>query len=464
MIAGLIGGYFYARFLGPEDYGIWRTAIALGKYAAFLSLGIPFAMRRDFVQLRSEKRYEEAREISDVVFSYSLISKIVAFLAYIIAGIFFVEEELLSWALIMIGILQFAKLFYEYGRMINTGHNKYNIIAKAELIRSIVQILTIPFVYYYGFNALLIIFLLMHLVPSIYYYLTKPLPVKWNWDRPLLKKLLFIGLPMYLSSIITVVFTTIDRLLIFELLSSENVGYYSLGALLITPAVTMIKSSSPVLFTRLNEKHGFNQDPKIIRKHVIKPQLFFSKFLPPFFGIAIVALPIVTDLLLPEYKEGIPAAQIRVFAIYSQVIAGFAANALFILGKQKFTAILFAIAGVIKTIGSYWGIKLGYGIESVALASVIGFLIYDNAMFYIVNKKMRMKFTMFLKTLFNKMAPLIWVAGLSVIILYIINPYLSQATSYSKWTIVIIGELIMIISCLPLLYNSFRDMKKLLNS
>ena len=459
MVAGLLGGYFYALWLGPEDYGIWKTALMLAKYAGFLTLGIPFAMRRDFIQLRSSGNQVEAEKMAQITLSFGFITSIIATVCYILSGLVFNDNPLLSISLIAIGILQLFSFFYEYGKIINAGYNRYNIISRAEGIKSILQILTLPLVYFYGFNALLFSILFIHLSASIYYYRTKPFPVKWRLDLRLLKKMLFIGLPLFFSSILSIVFVSIDRLLIAYYLSFNSVGYYSLGALVITPIVTLLTSFGGVLFTRLNEKHGFRRDKRVIEEHVLIPQVILSKFIPPLIGIGIIALPLLTNLLLPEYEDGILAAQIRIFAIYSQVITMFSANALFVMDKHKLTVVFFAMAGIINTAGSILALKAGYGIEGVALATVIGYIFYDNSMLYAISSNLGMSYKEFLKVFFSKMTPLIAVFFFGLIILTKGPDFLYQHGIQNVWLHFLLSEITMIICCIPIFFIGIKQIR-----
>jgi len=87
-ISSLVSGYFFALFLGPAVYGIWQTARVFLSYSTFLSLGIPFTMRRDYVTLRSEGKIAEAEKLAHVTVTYSFIINPLAGLVFILIAIF----------------------------------------------------------------------------------------------------------------------------------------------------------------------------------------------------------------------------------------------------------------------------------------------------------------------------------------------------------------------------------------
>lgn len=464
MIAGLLAGFFYAKFLGPEQYGIWKTALMLSKYSAFLTLGIPFVIRRDFVQLKGEGKIEESLHMAYNAFSYSLITTVVAFLGYLIIGIFFIDNTLLSVAIYSVALLQIVNFFYKYSQMVNEGYLNYKLIAKAEFIKSITQIISLPLVYFFGFYALLIVYLFMHALPSIFFYFNHPIKVKWELDISLLKKMLSVGVPLYLGSVVTVLFSTIDRLLIADMLSFESVGLYSLGALIISPLVVLLKSLSSVLFTRLNDQNGLSKSSKTIKKHIIKPQLFFSYTLPPVIGIGIIALPLIVNMLLPEYNDGIIAAQINVFAVYSMTIALFANNALFIAGKQKIITLSLVLAGVIKISGSYLVLKLGYGIEFVALVSLISYFFRDSFMFLFIAKEINYSLSKMLNFFFEKNLPLLVLLLTTFFIIKYENILTDLAGINNVFVTIILQELIVILVSIPFLIRGRQILKQVMKS
>ena len=93
----------------------------------------------------------------------------------------------------------------------------------------------------------------------------------------------------------------------------------------------MLSSFSIVIFTQLNERYGKSKESHVVEKQTYIPQKLFSYILPPVIGMGIVALPVLTDLFLPQYREGIAAAQINIFAILFLQLAGFSSSGLFIL-------------------------------------------------------------------------------------------------------------------------------------
>jgi O-antigen/teichoic acid export membrane protein len=461
-VTTLVSSYFYALFLGPATYGIWQTAKVFLSYASFTSLGIPFVMRRDFIALRSEGKHAEAEKLAHVSMTYSFIVNPVIALIFISIALFSKSELALRVSIFLVGLMYVTEIFSSIGVILHKGINDYKTIAFGDIIYGLGTVLLVPLVYYYGYYALLAGYLTLSTFKSIYFYFKRPFSYKYVWDFSLLKKLMFSAFPLFLVTIISTLFISIDRLLIAGLLNFENVGLYSLSTFIAQPITLMLSSFSVVVFTHINERYGRSKEAHVLEKQVYIPQRLFSKILPPVIGIGVVALPILTEILLPKYQAGITAAQINIFAILFLKLANFSSNGLFILDKLKYTAISFFIAGCIKTIGSYFALKAGFGIESVAFFTLIAYFLYNSMMLYYVNVNLGKGLKTYLFRLTESLfCPLVFII---FCLIYVIHnqEFYDWIGIKNSWIQFLIGEFITIAIGLGFILNAYREIIKFL--
>jgi O-antigen/teichoic acid export membrane protein len=291
---------------------------------------------------------------------------------------------------------------------------------------------------------------------SIYLLFKKPIKLKWYWNNKLLRSLIFVGFPIYLQTVVTIVFSSIDRLIIAKYLSFEEVGHYSLSTLIKTPVTLLVSTLSIVVFTELNEKYGKKSTPDVVLLHTDIPQKFVSYVLSPLVVIGALTLPWLTAIFLPDYLPGIEAAQLFVFAILFLTLAGFSSNALFILNKQKFAAVSFGFAGILKVIGSYMVLKLGYGISGVAFVTLIAYFIYDTTMIIMVHKIIKKTFRF--SDIIKRNIPIIF--SFFALFLTVNILYLFELDRYSfKTTLIKIG--FWFIFFVPYYFVAQRKLKRL---
>ena len=458
-VFSIISGYFYALILGPGIYGVWQTARIIIGYASFVNLGMPFYAQKELPALKNEGKTEEANHLVRLIISFTFISFPLIGLFLLGSSFFHYEENQFAVSLIALAIWFVITIPAGIGTILNKAVNDYKTVGVAESIFGIGSMLIVPFIYYYGFYALLIGFLITSLLQSIYYFIHRPFKYHWYWNSKLLKTIIFTAFPLFLVRLASSLFSSSDRVIIAMMMDFKSVGLYSLSSFISTPISLVVTSFTMVLFTQLNEKYGRSTEKHVIEKHVYIPQRIFSDLIPPIVGMGLVALPLFTKLLLPKYTDGIVAAQINIFAIFFYLLAGFSANALFVLNKQKISAASFLIAGIFKVGGSIIAILLGFGITGVAVFSVVGYFVYDTIMLYFVSKNLKSGFREFLNFLIKKlMCPLL------VLITCILYTYFS-CYMYSflhisnQWIQLIIGEFIIILISFSFFMDAYKEIR-----
>jgi O-antigen/teichoic acid export membrane protein len=455
-ILSIVSGYFYALLLGPGVYGIWQTAKIIVGYASFVNLGMPFFVQREYPALRNEEKFKEADNIARQVISFTFISFPFISVIIIAIALYFPNDFEFCKSMVAIALWFIVTIPAGIGTIINKAINDYKSVGIGESIFGFGSILLVPFIYYYGFNVLLIGFLVTTIAQSWYYFIHRPVKYKWYWNVSLLKRMIFAAFPIFLVNIASSLYASADRIIIASMLDFRGVGLYSLSAFISMPISLVVTSFSMVLFTQLNEKFGRSTESHVIEKHVFIPQKIFSNLLPPIIGMGLIAIPLLTQLFLPQYKEGIVAAQINVFAVFFYMMAGFSSNALYVLGRQKFSALSFFIAGIIKITGSIVAIYIGYGISGVAFFSLMGYFIYDGLMLFFVSRKLGYSFSSFLRNLANKLlCPL---AILLSILLYIMfyKDIFHRYGVDNVWVQLLIGEIFIIIVGLYFFLRAYK--------
>jgi O-antigen/teichoic acid export membrane protein len=392
---GFISTYFFAKLLGPQDYGTWQTAKLFIDYSLIFMLGLPFVLRRDYIQLINSGKEAEARDLANVIFTYTAIASFVYSAILLFSGCFLVNDSKLSQSLICVSFIVLLQILSSFGDMVCKGLNKFKIIKHGKIVVSAFTLLAVFFVWKFSFHGLLFGIALSELLLCVYYYFTIPIPFAFHWDFSLLARLIPIGFPIYLQNIVQIVFTSIDRLIIASFLTFQDVGYYSLSSMITFPVTLLVSTLSVVVFTELNEKFGNCVSPSVVRMHMDIPQNFVITILSPIIGALVIALPYITQWLLPKYIEGVVPAQLLIFAILFLTLASFSSNALFIINKQKVAAISFAFSGIIKLAGSILFIKLGYGIVSAAIVTIFAYYLYDVLMIYMVKKHVNQPFSLY---------------------------------------------------------------------
>ena len=386
MIVGLFVGIWVARYLGPEQFGLFSYAQSfVGLFTAIATLGLDGIVVRELV-----KSPKLINKLIGTSFFLKLFGAILTLIILVIA-IGFTSNDSYANSLILIiasatifqsfNVVDFyfqAKVFSKYIVFTNIFSLLISSIVKIYLILNEAELEAFAWVILFDSCILACGF--------IYFYLKQNLSIgKWSFDKELAKSLLSDSWPLILSSMVIAIYLRIDQVMIKEIIDSEAVGQYA-AALRLSESwyfIPMIISAS--LF------------PAIIQAKKISLQLYYSRLQKIFdlmFWIAIfIAIPItffsedIIDLLYGDKYD--MASEVLIIHIWTGLIIflGVPRSKWFIsenLVKYSFYTSLFGV--FINIILNYFLIP-AYGIYGAAYATLISSLL-GTYLFNLVNSKL----------------------------------------------------------------------------
>ena len=131
-----------------------------------------------------------------------------------------------------------------------------------------------------------------------------------------------------------------------------------------------------VMIPRFHYRFGKTGDPLALEPFVRRPLLALSCIIPIFCGVAFLLMPPVVHWLLPRYVSGLAAMKILLIGTFFISLAHMPNQFLIALDKQANTARFLLVLVAIAAALDYLFIRLGMGIEGVALGTVITYLLY----------------------------------------------------------------------------------------
>jgi O-antigen/teichoic acid export membrane protein len=183
------------------------------------------------------------------------------------------------------------------------------------------------------------------------------------------------------------------------------------------------------------------------------PTEILSYFIAIIIGFAFLILPPMVMIILPQYIEGITALNILLFGTFFISLTHMPNQFLITLNKQIYIVPLVFFVVAIGGLLDYLFIKLGYGINGVALGTGMAnllyyFLILGYAMLHYADKKFILKF------MAGNLVPLILIACFLLGIIRVVpldsNSWFSLLVS-TLFRVILFGVL-----CLPMLWHIDR--------
>ena len=228
MMVGLFVGVWVARYLGPEQFGLFSSAQSfVSLFVAFATLGLDGIVVRELVEDESKRD-----KLIGSVFYLKLIG---AFLVLIILAIAINFTSNNAYTNTLVFIIASATIFQSFNVIDlyfqSKVLSKYAVYANVItlLVSSIIKIILvlneaslIAFAYVVLFDSLVLA------LGFLYFYLYNNLPIKaWNFDKNVAISLLKDSWPLILNGIAVSIYMKIDQVMIQEVLDSNAVGQYA---------------------------------------------------------------------------------------------------------------------------------------------------------------------------------------------------------------------------------------------
>jgi O-antigen/teichoic acid export membrane protein len=193
---------------------------------------------------------------------------------------------------------------------------------------------------------------------------------------PETRRLLAIGFPIFLFAGLGAVLKSIDRVMILKFLSTQELGYYSIGLMGVSLLLYLPESLGFVLYPRLIAKYSATRDTAATAADMDRPLATIAWLMPLFVGVAVFAMHPLVGLFLPQYLPGVPALSILLFGTLGLALASLPSFYIMAIGKQSRLVPISVLAIVLDLvlIGSF--LLTGWKIEGVALGVSAGYAMY----------------------------------------------------------------------------------------
>jgi O-antigen/teichoic acid export membrane protein len=390
MTLGLFVGIWVARYLGPEQFGLFSYAQSfVALFAAIATLGLDGIVVRELIESENKRN-----QLLGTAFILKLTG---AFFVLVLLGLsVFLQSNDYQTSMIIF-VVASATIFQSFNVIDfyfqSKVLSKYVVYSNvfSLLLSSVIKVILIlneapliAFAYVILFDSLVLT------SGFIYFYLQNKLSIfSWSFDKNWAKSLLKDSWPLILSGLVISMYMKIDQVMIKNMLGNADVGQYSAAVRLseIWYFIPMVISSS--LF------------PAILNARKISKELYYSRIQQLYDMMAWMAITIaipmtflsgwVVDLLYgAQFSE---AGGVLIIHIWSAVFVflGVASSKWFIAeGLQRYS-LYRTLTGAILNIGLNLVLIPGYGIYGAAIATLASQIV-ASYLFNVINEKSRITF------------------------------------------------------------------------
>ena len=310
---GLVMGTWVARYLGPKDFGVLQYALAFSSFFLPLSTAqMSPIVTRDLV-----RNPESRNKILGTAFSIQITGGILAAILSVTAIILLSPKD--SYIQLLVAIVSLKFLFNSFQPIENWFESQ--VKAKFQVFASNLAFISI---------TLLKIFLLINQAPLVifawaisleaiiyaailifYYQSDKQNIRKWTTDFKKVKYLLKESYPLLLSATAILFYSSIDRVMLGDMIGSGSVGIYSSAANLSSQLyflpVIICSSLFPSIVKAKNLSKA-NYQKKMAKIHDLIAMLSYS--------LILILIPLsgflITLLYGNDYRAAIPIFSIHI--------------------------------------------------------------------------------------------------------------------------------------------------------
>lgn len=378
--------YLYAaKILGPKIYGLWNGLLLILTYGMNSHLGVLNAMNREipfYEGVGDHNKVVEVRNVSAGVVLYSALPIAIIVILTSFLPIFDSETVLGLRFVAVILVIQQVNLLYQ---MILRSHGLFTLLSIQQFYLGLITLIVVVYLTSsYGFKGFLLAQAISICAIIILLAVKVPMTIRPVFELDKVFSLIKIGFPIMTIGLAYGMLTTIDRMMILNFLGKEQLGYYSLS-IMATGILTLFPMTvAQVTYPTMVRKYGECRDKLALRELIFLPMRNVAWVM--FFLLAIVYyfFPLLIEIFLPEYINGIPALKITIFGVFFLSLVGGFANFMNTVGMQRQYLIIQAITIMILITLNLLSITRGYGVIGVAISTSVTYAIYTGLLATIV--------------------------------------------------------------------------------
>ncbi len=393
MVTMAVIGFFIMPFtvhhLGPEQYGLWATAVSFIGYYTFLDLGMSGAVFTHIAYAFGREDHEEARNIYGagmLIFGGLglLLVVVTVALAMGVSLLHYAHSRVLTTLVLIFG-LSTASAFgmrVPFGTL-NAGQH-FNLTSWALILTGVLRTIGTVIVLDAGhgvialawlsvFTAMPANFIVIWAVHRHYPYLKS---LSWpRWNRATVRRLFTFGGPVLIGKIADQIRFQTDTLTVSFFVGLAAVAHYSIGSTLVMYYIDIITSIIWVLVPLLSMQKSVDDHKGFEHSYFSGTRVALAASAFILFGMIAWSRDFVFRWMGSSYTDAYPVIVILSIAVFIETSQATSVNALYASLHQKAYAALNICEAVANLILSLLLVR-PYGMVGVAVGTLIPSIVF----------------------------------------------------------------------------------------
>ena len=367
-------GLVAAAVLQPAEYGMWGLALALLSYSTYATLGVLNGANLEIpLQLGSGAR-DAADRLESSALGFSGLTA-VAIAVVSVVGVIALDLRPVA-AFLFLGAalaVQQLNLFYSLSLRSRLDFNPASV--QQFVLAGVFPAVALPALAVVGVTALMA-------GQAAAFIVSVGLPVAL-WRRGLRPTLSFsdivrlsrVGLPIMAAGFVFSILVTLDRWLTLWLLGPDEVGRYTIAALLSSGIVLVANVIGQQFYPRMAQLYGRTRSAKAVFAMALQQAAIAILLLLPLAIVLALAAPIVIAAWLPQYGASVLALQLLAIGFVALLAGGAFGSFLIVVGRSSLYLAILAVGIPLEALFAVGAVRLVGGLGAIASAAVATYVV-----------------------------------------------------------------------------------------
>lgn len=376
-----------ARVLGPELLGVVGYVVLWQLYASLSKPGMFQAAYREIPPLLAQGKIAEATRVQNIGVTGDALYLLLPTILMLVMGLF--QNSILLRNGLIVGAFVFGiSQVREFAAQLQWANQRFDVIAKTNLVVAIVSAaFVLSTIGWLGVYSPLLLPGVATVTLLICYRLWGPrFGFRPMVDLREMYRLLRIGLPLGLLSILYWGFRTVDRAAVANWLTLTDLGYFTFVMQFINLAILLVADFGNVLQPTLWAELGRGMDWQSLGPKIRRLSLIILGVTCAGANFAQAGFGAFVHWFVPRFEPAVTAFEVLAFLLACSTAGIVPLNLLtsVAVNRQKLAAAIYAV-GVPLNIGlAYLAVRSGWGISGIAVSSVFAQAFISVILLYIV--------------------------------------------------------------------------------
>jgi O-antigen/teichoic acid export membrane protein len=306
----MVGGLLQARLVSPDTLGLFNAAGLVIGYLPAAQLGVANGLNRELPFFIGKGDRQRVNALAAAAQAWIIINSALAGGLFLLIAAWFLLRGDLPLAAVWAtnALVAVYTLYGTYYLQITyrTGSD-FARLAFVNVVQNAAALVFLAFVVLWSFYGICLRTFLSTAVAIVLLYYWRPIHVAPKWSLEHLKHLAIIGAPIFGVGVLYSWWIAINSTLVFTYMGKHGMGLYAMVLVVGTTLEIIPNAVGQVLYPRLAEHYGRNDDRRVLFGMATKPLLLATLGMIPVVAVCWWLVGPATQWLLPNYIDAVPA-------------------------------------------------------------------------------------------------------------------------------------------------------------